>query len=48
MVTSVSSQWSSEEGKIDRYYRAISWWGVALATFGLVVLIFSLVTFPPE
>ncbi len=39
---------SLDQGKIDQYFRTIGWWGVALAIFGIAMLIFTVVSFPSE
>lgn len=41
-MLSSGHQRSSEQTKIERDYRIVGWWGMALATFGLVVLLISM------
>jgi hypothetical protein len=42
MATSWSTERRTEPGEIERHYRRVGWWGVALASFGLVVLLVAL------
>jgi hypothetical protein len=39
------SQPGSEQGSIERDYRVIGWWGLALAAFGVAVLVFALASY---
>ncbi len=42
MIPSSGPPRNAEHGKIERDYRIVGWWGMALATFGLLVLLASM------
>jgi hypothetical protein len=41
-------QGNSEQSNIDRDYRLIGWWGLALAVIGLMALFFAVSSISPE
>ncbi len=48
MIASLRSRSNTESGKIERDYQVIGWWGLALAAFGIAVLIFALASSLPD
>jgi hypothetical protein len=48
MVALLRPQQSSEQGSIDRDYRVIGWWGLALAAFGLAALVLAMTSLLPD
>ena len=44
MVALLRPQENVEQGKIERDYRLIGWWGVALAVLGIAMLAITMVS----
>ncbi|HXP97611.1 MAG TPA: hypothetical protein VN809_12920 [Telmatospirillum sp.] len=48
MVALLRPQENVEPGKIERDYRLIGWWGVALAVLGIAMLAITMVSVVPD
>jgi hypothetical protein len=48
MRKSSKLRWNSEPGVLDRDYRVIGWWGLALVVFGIAALTIAYASFGPD